>query len=58
MNDEEEPRGYLGIPDAQTHVVELNSGRAAFIKAGSGPTLSLLHGLGASSATWAPRSVR
>ncbi len=56
MNDEEEPRGYLGIPDAQTHVVELNSGRAAFIKAGSGPTLILLHGLGASSATWGRRS--
>ena len=51
---EEDHHGYLGIPGARTHLVETNSGRAAFIEAGSGPPLILLHGLGTSAATWGP----
>ena len=51
---EEDHHGYLGIPGARTHLVETNSGRAAFIKAGAGPPLILLHGFGTSSATWGP----
>ena len=35
-------------------MIETNSGRAAFIEAGSGPLLFLLHGLGTSSETWLP----
>ena len=53
MTEEDHP-GYLGIPGARTHLVETSSGRAAFIKAGSGPLLILLHGLGTSSETWGP----
>jgi pimeloyl-ACP methyl ester carboxylesterase len=45
---------YLDIPGARKHAVETNSGRAAFIKAGSGPPLILLHGLGTTSETWGP----
>ncbi len=51
---EEDSQGYLGIPGAQTRLVETSSGRVACIKAGSGPTLILLHGLGTSSETWVP----
>ena len=51
---EEGQHGYLGIPGARKHVVNTNSGRAAFIGAGSGPPLILLHGLGTSSETWGP----
>lgn len=51
---EEDHHGYLGIPGARTHLVETRSGRAAFIKVGSGPPLLLLHGLGTSSETWEP----
>ncbi len=45
---------YLGIPGARMRLVETSSGRVAFLKAGSGPTLMLLHGLGTSSETWGP----
>ena len=51
---EEGQHGSLGIPGARKHVVNTNSGRAAFIGAGSGPPLILLHGLGTSSETWGP----
>ncbi len=51
---EDARHGYLGIPGARMRVVETSSGRAAFIQAGSGPTLILLHGLGTSSETWVP----
>ena len=36
------------------HAVETTSVRAPYIKAGSGPPLLLLHGLGTSSETWGP----
>lgn len=51
---EEDHHDYLGIPDARTRLVDTSSGRAAFIEAGAGPPLILLHGLGTSSATWGP----
>ena len=51
---EEDHQGYLGIPGARTRLVETDSGRGAFIEAGSGPPLILLHGLGTSSETWGP----
>ena len=51
---EEADSGYLGIPGARMGLVETSSGRVAFLKAGSGPTLMLLHGLGTSSETWVP----
>ena len=51
MNDS--PEGdYLGIPGARKHIVETSVSRSAFIKAGSGPPLLLLHGLGTSCETW------
>ena len=52
--NEEARDDYLGIPGARTGFVETSSGRVAFLKAGSGPTLMLLHGLGTSSTTWVP----
>ena len=48
------PHDYLGVPGARMRFVETSSGRVAFLKAGSGPTLMLLHGLGTSSETWVP----
>ena len=48
------PHDYLGVPGARMRFVETSSGRVAFLKAGSGPTLMLLHGLGTSSETWGP----
>ena len=51
---EEHDQAYLGISGAQMHVIETRSGRSAYIKAGSGPPLLLLHGLGTSSETWGP----
>ena len=51
---EEGSQGYLGVRGARRHFIETNSGRAAFIQAGSGPLLILLHGLGTSSETWLP----
>ena len=52
MIEEDDQRDYLGIPGGRMRVVETKSGRAAFIHAGSGPSLILLHGLGTSSETW------
>ena len=46
--------GYLGVRGARRRLIETNSGRAAFIQAGAGPLLILLHGLGTSSETWLP----
>ena len=51
---EADSRGYLGVRGARRHLIETNSGRVAFIEAGSGPPLILLHGLGTSSETWGP----
>ncbi len=51
---EDEGQDYLDIPGARMRFVETRSGRAAFIHAGSGPPLMLLHGLGTSSETWGP----
>ena len=51
---EEDHHDYLGIPGARMRLVQTNAGCAAFIEAGSGPTLILLHGLGTSSDTWGP----
>jgi pimeloyl-ACP methyl ester carboxylesterase len=45
---------YLDIPGARKHVVDTGRGRVAYITAGSGPPLLLLHGLGATSETWRP----
>lgn len=47
-----EQKGYLGIPGCRKVAVATTMGTMAYITAGSGPVVMLLHGLGTTSETW------
>jgi pimeloyl-ACP methyl ester carboxylesterase len=44
--------GYLGIPGARKEITATAVGKVAYITAGSGPPVLLLHGMGTTSETW------
>jgi pimeloyl-ACP methyl ester carboxylesterase len=49
---QQETNDYRGIPGARKEVVETAVGEVAYITAGSGSPVLLLHGLGTTSETW------
>jgi pimeloyl-ACP methyl ester carboxylesterase len=49
---QEAEANYLGIPGARKETVTTAFGKVAYITAGSGPPVLLLHGLGTTAETW------